>query len=146
MKPLTIILIRVLAVYFIAQSFWWGMPVIFSSGGWESIAAEDVITVAKYMGAPVVVGVILWFSAPAIASRATLEEKAPQIPNEQDLVGAGTFLIGIYWAVHAITNFVTIYTLNGSIHYGSVASLIIATLLILGSHFISVIFTKLRKY
>lgn len=97
------------------------------------------------MGVPAVTGLVLWFIAPVLASRIIGDEHSNDIANEQDLVSAGSFLIGIYWAVNSIKDIASRYS-YGKINFGTLVVLGISVCLILGCRYVARFFKRLRTY
>jgi len=147
MKPFTVILVRVLAIYLLARSFQLGLPFYLETDSLEVIinSSSHMLAYFGYMGVPAVTGLVLWFIAPVLASRIIDDEHSNEVPNEQGLVSAGSFLIGIYWAVYSINDIASRYS-YGKIEFGTFVVLGISVCLILGCRHVARFFKRLRTY
>ena len=94
MKHLSIIAIRVLAVYLVASGLNVALPLFLVSESWADPKDIPTLVSLGYIGAPVIVGLLLWFLAPKLSSKVPSESTEPL--NENGLVSAGSFLIGVY--------------------------------------------------
>lgn len=147
MKPFTIILIRVLAVYLLVSSFQLGFPLYLEIENWEVTinSSNHMLAYIGYLGIPAIAGLVLWFVAPGLASHVVTEDNSFESPNEQGLVSAGSFLIGIYWAVSSIRDIASQYSYS-KISVGTLIVLGISVCLMLGCRYVAGIFKKLRTY
>ena len=145
MKPFTVILVRVLAIYLLAKSFQLGLPFYLETDSLEVIisSSSHMLAYFGYMGVPAVTGLVLWFIAPVLASRIIADEHSTEVLNEQGLVSAGSFLIGIYWAVYSINDIASRYSYD-KITFGTFVVLGISVCLILACRHVARFFKKLR--
>ena len=95
---------------------------------------------------PVLVGVILWFLAPKIALRVNQDTSEGHLPEERAIVSAGTFLIGVYWAMKSVTWILSQYFTTETVNYAGIVILGISVFLILGNNFIAHLYMRLRRY
>ena len=113
---------------------------------WEVVDSALAFSMISVFLVPVIAGVILWFLAPKIALRVNKESNEGQLPEEKAIVSAGTFLIGIYWAVRSINSVLSQYSATETVNYVGIIILGISVFLILGSNFVAHVYTWLRRY
>jgi len=94
MKQLSIIAIRLLSIYLIVSVLNSMLPFLLDDGSRESLINASVMVIIGYTVIPIVTGIILWFFAPRLS--ASIPEESEKSPTADDLVSAGTFLIGVY--------------------------------------------------
>lgn len=145
MKPFSVLLIRILAIYLALNPLLSVSPILFSSGSGESRSEWLPVLVAGVL-IPMVVGVILWFSARTLANKIHGGSAAEPSVNisEAGLVRAGSLLIGVYLLVQHIGTALSQWTWGGIIAYGSLAVIVLSVGLIVGSSSLGKFYKKIK--
>ncbi|GAB2528958.1 hypothetical protein GCM10008940_34630 [Microbulbifer agarilyticus] len=97
-----------------------------------------------WLGIPLMIGIVLWFSASKIAQKIIGNDEKDASLSEDGLVAAGTFLIGTYWGLKSIGTVVGQLSSVGTLNYGYVTVFAISMLMICGNKTITRMYRKLR--
>ncbi|MDQ7730608.1 hypothetical protein [Halomonas sp. SpR8] len=91
-------------------------------------------------------GVVLWFSARALANKIHAGSVVDPSVNisEAGLVRAGSFLIGVYLFVQHLGTTISQWAWGGIIAYGSLSVLVISVGLIVGANFMGKLYKKIK--
>ena len=145
MRPFSVLLIRILAIYLALNPLLSVSPILFSSGSGESRSEWLPVLVAGVL-IPMVVGVILWFSAQRLANKIHVGSAAEPSVNisEEGLVRAGSLLIGIYLFVQHIGTAISQWAWGGIIAYGSLSVIVLSLGLIIGTHSMGKLYKKIK--
>ncbi len=91
-------------------------------------------------------GVVLWFSASAIANKIHGGEEAGVDVKDTGLVRAGTFLIGTFLFVQHIGSVTSRYSFSGDIDYGSLLVIAMSLFMILGTGLLGRLYQKAKYF
>ena len=147
-KPVAVVLLRVLSIYLVAQGLEHSTRLLSMPNFWAEADMQNKLLVLTTFLTPLVIGVLLWLFSKKIALWVSQEAQECWLPEEKSLVAAGTFIIGVYWAMTSFSAFLAIYN-SGGLKRASYAWLIvlgISILLILGSNFVSRAYFWLRTF
>ncbi|MDP5211283.1 hypothetical protein [Microbulbifer sp. 2205BS26-8] len=144
MKQFSELAIKILAAYFILGNLGNASPLLFVPEFWESKELVPTVPFIAMLAAPIVIGIFLWILAPNIAQKIISSYEGETAISEHGLIIAGTFLIGVYWALRSIGIVIGEISTNGSIDYGNIAVFLISLVLILGGKFITSFYRWLR--
>ncbi|MFS1524510.1 hypothetical protein ACL7TT_10415 [Microbulbifer sp. 2304DJ12-6] len=134
MKQFSELVIKILAAYFILGNLGNASPLLFVPEFWTSKEFVPTVPFVAMLVAPIVIGIFLWILAPNIAQKLSSPCEGEAAISEHGLVIAGTFLIGVYWALRSIGIVIGEISNNGSIDYGNIAVFLISLVLILGGN------------
>ena len=137
MKPFSIILIKILGLYLALRTLFSVIPAVFSPNLHEVLSSEWIPIFIASVLVPIVGGTALWFSAGALANKIHDGNEAKVNSTDDDLVRAGTFLIGIFLLVQHIGIVVGRYTSSGDVAYGSLLVLVVGLFMVFGTGFFS---------
>ena len=132
MKPFSILLIKILALYLLLTTLYSFAPVIFSGNINNLIDSELIIVLITSILLPAIGGIILWIKAELIASKIHSVEPVITTANIQgnEIVRAGLFLIGIVLLIKHINILINHYFIMQQIDYGSIFVTVISVLLV----------------
>lgn len=151
MKYLSVIAIRVLAVYLVVTALNHAAPIFLIPDAWDSFREMPVIALAAYLFTPLITGLLLWFFAPALSSKVPSETTKPL--TEEGLISAGSFLIGIFLFVKYTG--LTLGQLQGisrqtsdisDLNWANPVIIIFSIFLITGSRYTILLFRKFRYF
>ncbi|WP_434985223.1 hypothetical protein [Vreelandella zhaodongensis] len=145
MKALSIILLRILALYIALNPLLALTPMLFGPGSTESYD-EWLATLIAMIVMPLIVGAVLWLVAEPLANKIHPANNADsQLSlNELGLVRAGSFLIGVYLTLQHIGTSISQWIWSGSIAYGSLVVIALGVGLIVGVNFIGELYKKIK--
>lgn len=112
-------------------------------GMWSRQVLAMLIAVAVV---PMAGGVLLWFAAGALAARICGDTGTNVGIKDDDLVRAGTFVVGAYLLVQHLGILMNRLTSTGDIAFGSMVVLALSVLMTLGTGFIGVLYNKLKYF
>lgn len=144
MKQFSELAIKILAAYLVLNNLGNTLPLIIAGKSWGSGESIPFAVLVGWAVIPAAIGIILWVLAPRIVHRIIRSDEGDTSISEKGLVVAGTFLIGIYWALKSVG---VIFGQNfsvGTVNYGYIAVFLISLALIFGGRFISMVYSKLR--
>ncbi|UYG01186.1 hypothetical protein [Halomonas sp. GD1P12] len=147
MRAFSIIAIRLLAVYLVTRPLMAlasSLPAAFATAeafeDWRLLFSASLVL-------PCLLGVLLWFKAPALAQRLHPNESASDsVVGEAGLVRAGSFLIGVYLVVQHLSSLLSRWQWGGGLDIGSLAALLIGLALIPGASAMGKLFHRLREF
>ncbi|HCC80522.1 MAG TPA: hypothetical protein DEQ25_04125 [Methylophaga sp.] len=145
MTPFSILLIRVLAIYLALSPLMSVSPMLFIQRPDESINEWLPVLIAWVL-MPMVAGVVLWFSARALANKihaSSREEPSVNISDE-GLVRAGSFLIGVYLFVQYLGITISQWAWGGILAYGSLSVIVISVGLVVGTSSMGKLYKKVK--
>ena len=145
MNAFSILLIRVLAIYLVLNPLLSMSPFLFGLGSYESLNEWLPVLIAGAL-IPMVAGVVLWFSARALANKihAGSRQEATVNISEEGLVRAGSFLIGVYLLVQHAGTAISQWAWGGIIAYGSMFVLVLSVGLIVGANSMGKLYKKIK--
>lgn len=146
MKPFSVLLIKVLALYLGVRAIYSATPFMFSPGLEEVWSSEWMPVIVAIFLLPIVGGLVLWFCAGAIANRIHGDTEPALSIKDHDLVRAGLFLIGVFLLVQHIGILVNRYTSSGDVAYGSVVVVFLGLLMVLGTGVLADWYSRLKYF
>lgn len=146
MKPFSILLIRVLGLYLFLSILFSVIPVFFGPNTREFWSDELLPVLLATVVVPMVGSVLLWCFADRLASRLHGDVEANIRVKDDDLVRAGTFLIGVYLVVRHIGLLVGEYTSFGTVAYGALVVVIAGLCMMLGGRFLVALYRKVKYF
>lgn len=144
MKQFSELAIKILAVYLVLNYLGNALPLFLAPESWSNGEPLPVAPIIGWVVVPVIAGILLWILAPQIARKLFRSTEEDTAISEKGLVVAGTFLIGVYWALKSVGVIVGQLFAMGTVNYGYVAVLVIALVLILGGRFVAIFYHRLR--
>ncbi|WP_172118296.1 hypothetical protein [Halomonas hibernica] len=144
MKPFSILLIRLLAIYLAITPLLSVSPLLFSPG-YDAELAQWLPWLAATAVIPIIAGIVLWFSAVTLANKFLGDEPALTI-SEEGLVRAGSFLIGVYLFVQHLSTAISQWVWGGIVAYGSLAAVVLSIGLIVGARFLAKLYRRLKYF
>lgn len=144
MRPFSVLLIRILALYLVLNPLLSVSPLLFTPQlevEWQAVLAG--------VGIPLLAGVALWISANSLASKihGTSSADDARVPiSESGLVRAGSFLIGVYLFIQHIGAVINQWAWGGGIAYGSLTVAVLALVLMLGARFWGALYLRLKYF
>ncbi len=151
-NPVTIIVIRILAIYLFARSMMDMMPLTLASAFWEStnLSIADLFLLIFWLSTSLF-GIVLWILAPGLARRLVPESRSSETRSSQALtetgfIRAGTFLIGIYWFLGSAAIFFGQLLGGGGINYGYAIVLLVSIFLVLQGNRVVQLYSKMKTF
>lgn len=144
MKPFSILLIRLLAIYLAITPLLRASPLLFSPG-YDAELAQWLPWLAATAVLSFIAGIVLWFSAVTLANKFLGDEPALTI-SEEGLVRAGSFLIGVYLFVQHLSTAIGQWAWGGIVAYGSLAAVVLSIGLIVGARFLAKLYRRLKYF
>lgn len=145
MRPFSILLIRILAIYLVLNPLLAVLPTIFSPGSAELVDEWLLFLVAGVL-IPLGAGLLLWLFAGALAKKIhgdAVPESGLTL-SETGLVRAGSFLIGVYLFIQHMGIVLSQYASVGLIAYGSLIVIGLSVCLIVGANAIGKLYKKIK--
>jgi len=146
MKPFTILLIRLLGLYLFLNTLFAILPALLGPNAGELWSAELLPVLIATLAVPMVGGVLLWCFAGRLAARlhgGGEAEAAGQVKDD-DLVRAGTFLIGTYLVVRHIGMLVGAYSTSGAVAYGALVVVVAGLGMMLGGGALAALYRRVK--
>ncbi|WP_444901888.1 hypothetical protein ACJJIG_00980 [Microbulbifer sp. SSSA007] len=144
MKQFSELTIKILAAYLVLSNLGNALPFIIAPASWGISGPIPIAPVLGSIVVPAVIGIILWVLAPKIAPKIIRSTDGDASISEKGLVAAGTFLIGVYWALKSVGVIVGQLFTQGTINYGYVTVLLISLAMIFGGRFVTTMYHRLR--
>lgn len=144
MKQFSELAIKILAAYLALNNLGNFFPFVITPTSWGSGETIPIAAVVGWVVIPAVIGITLWVLAPKIASKIIISSEGDAVISERGLVAAGTFIIGVYWALKSVGIIVAQLFSVGTINYGYAAVFVISLILILGGRFVVTAYHRLR--
>lgn len=144
MKPFSILLIRVLGLYLLLSTLLSFLPALLSPNAGELWSGERLPVLIATVAVPMVGGVLLWCFAGRLADRLHGEAEAAGRIKDDDLVRAGTFLIGVYLLVRHTGTLVGMYTTSGGVAYGDLLVAAAGLGMMLGGGAIAALYRRIK--
>ncbi|MFN3881091.1 MAG: hypothetical protein ACK4L8_06655 [Nitrincola lacisaponensis] len=134
MKPFSTLLIKLLGLYLGLNPLLAVTPLLFSANVNELWTDEWRPVFIATLAIPMIAGLLLWYFASAIASRLHDDTATTPAIHDDDLVRAGSFLIGMYLFIQHLGLVINRYTTTGELSYGSLLVVILSILILLGQN------------
>jgi len=146
MKPFSIILIKLLGLYLALKTLFSVLPAIYNPNFHEVFSSEWLPVLIASAVVPIVGGVILWFSAAFLANKIHGDDQAKVDSTDDDLVRAGTFLIGVFLLVQHLGILVGRYTSSGDVAYGSILVLVASLFMVFDAGFFGILYKRAKYF
>ena len=150
MKPFSILLIRLLGLYLFLKTLFAVLPALALLGpnAAEPGVGKLLLIYMATVGVPMLGGVLLWCFAGWLAERlhgaGEVDDGASGRIADDDLVRAGTFLIGVYLVVHHVGMLVAAYTGAGAVAYDALIVVVLGLGMMLGNGGIAVLYRRIK--
>ncbi|WP_299236759.1 hypothetical protein [uncultured Halomonas sp.] len=151
MKPFSILLIRLLGLYLFLSTLLSVLPALLGPNVDELWSAELLPVLLATVAVPLVSGALLWGFSGRLASRlhgggdVSGGGDVDAGIRDEDLVRAGTFLIGIYLLVRHAGALVGMYATSGGVAYGELVVVLASLGMILGGRGIVGIYRRAKN-
>lgn len=147
MKPFSILLIRLLAIYLVINPLL-SMSSLLLGPVFDAKLTQWLPVIGAVIGTPIIAGVVLWFSAGALANKihGSAGAGVELSIGEKGLVRSGCFLIGVYLFVQHIGTALSQWAWSGRVAYGSLAVIVLSIGLMLGTRFLGKLYRRLKYY
>ncbi|MBB3331308.1 hypothetical protein BDK63_002191 [Halomonas campaniensis] len=148
MKPFSILLIRLLGLYLFLKTLFAVLPALLGPQVGEFWSAELLPGLVATVAAPMVGGVLLWCFAGRLAERlhgagGEGDEVGTRIKDDE-LVRAGTFLIGTYLVVRHIGMLVGAYSASGAVAYDTLVVVVAGLCMMLGGGSLVALYRRVK--
>ena len=148
MKPFSILLIRLLGLYLFLKTLFSVLPALLGPNVGEFWSAELLPVLISTVAIPMVGGVLLWCFAGRLAERlhgaGGVDDGASGRIADEDLVRAGTNLIGVYLVVRHVGMLVAAYTGAGAVAYDALVVVVLGLGMMLGNGGIAVLYRRIK--
>jgi hypothetical protein len=146
MKPFSILLIRLLGLYLFLSTLFSVLPALLGPSAGELWSAELLPVLLATVGVPMVGGALLWCFAGHLAGRlhGDDDEEPGVRVRDDDLVHAGTFLIGVYLVVRHIGMLVGVYSSSGAVAYDALVVVVAGLGMMLGGGALTVLYRRVK--
>lgn len=154
MKPFSILLIRLLGLYLLLKTLLAILPALLGSNAAELWSGELLPVLLATVGVPAVGGLLLWCFAGRLASRlhgdgdgdGNDDAEAGAHIRDDDLVRAGTFLIGVYLLVRHTGTLIGMYATSGGVAYGDLIVVVASLGMILGGRKLAEVYRRIKYF
>lgn len=146
MKPFSILLIRVLGLYLFLKTLFSVLPALAGPMGSEFWSAALLPMLIATVAVPMVGGVLLWCFAGRLAGRLHGDADAGVDATDNDLVRAGTFLIGVYLVVRHVGVLVGVYSTSGAVAYDALVVVVAGLGMMLGGGYLAALYQRLKYF
>ncbi|WP_416139909.1 hypothetical protein ACM26W_05900 [Halomonas sp. HK25] len=145
MKPFSILLIRLLGLYLFLKTLFSVLPALLGPHVGEFWSAELLPVLVATVGVPMVGGVLLWCFAGRLADRLHGEAEEAGRVRDDDLVSAGTFLIGVTLVVRHIGMLVGVYSSSGTVAYDALVVVVAGLGMMLGGGALAALYRRVKS-
>ncbi|WP_373184109.1 hypothetical protein [Halomonas campaniensis] len=152
MKPFSILLIRLLGLYLFLKTLFAAVPALALLGpnAAEPGVGKLLLIYVATVGVPMVGGVLLWCFAGRLADKlhgaGDADAEAGTRIKDDDLVRAGTFLIGVYLVVRHVGMLVAAYTGAGAVAYDALFMVVAGLGMMLGGGYLVALYRRARTW
>ncbi|PRY73671.1 hypothetical protein [Halomonas ventosae] len=148
MKPFSILLIRLLGLYLVLKTLFSVVPALALLGpnAAEPGVGKLLLIYLATVGVPMLGGVLLWCFAGRLAARLHGEVEEAARVRDDDLVRAGTFLIGVYLVVRHVGMLVAAYTGAGAVAYDALFVVVAGFGMMLGGRAMVALYRRARTF
>ncbi|MDR5901636.1 hypothetical protein [Halomonas icarae] len=150
MKPFSILLIRLMGLYLLLKTLFSVLPALLGPNTGELWSAELLPVFLATVGVPVVGGVLLWCLAGRLAERlhgsSVADDDAGARVRDDDLVRAGTFLIGVYLVVRHIGMLVGVYSATGTVAHDALVVVVAGLGMMLGGGAVTAVYRRVKYF
>ncbi len=147
MKPFSILLIRLLGLYLFLKTLFSVVPALALLGpnAAEPGLGKLLLIYVATVGVPMLGGVLLWCFAGRLADKLHGEVEEEGRVRDDDLVRAGTFLIGVYLVVGHVGMLVAAYTGAGAIAWDALFVVAAGLGMMLGGGGITALYRRIKS-
>lgn len=148
MKPFSILLIRLLGLYLFLETLFSVVPALALLGpnAAEPEVGKLLLVYLATVGVPMLGGVLLWCFAGRLADKLHGEVEEEGWVKDDDLVRAGTFLIGVYLVVRHVGVLVAAYSAVGSVAYDALFVVVAGLGMMLGGRAIVALYCRAKTF
>ncbi|PAU73948.1 hypothetical protein [Halomonas salipaludis] len=146
MKPFSTLLIRLLGLYIFLQTLFAFLPALLAPNAAEFWSGEVLPVAIATVAVPMVGGVLLWCFAGRLAGRLHGDAGGDVQVKDDDLVRAGTFLIGTYLLVRYISMLVGAYVASGSVAYDALVAVVAGLGMMLGGGGLAALYRRVKYF
>lgn len=150
MKPFSILLIRLLGLYLLLKTLLAILPALLGSNAAELWSGELLPVLLATVGVPAVGGLLLWCFAGRLASRLHDDgndgAEVDAHIRDDDVVRAGTFLIGVYLLVRHTGTLVGMYATTGVVAYGDLIVVVVSLGMMLGGRKLVEVYRRIKYF
>ncbi|MCE9682762.1 hypothetical protein [Halomonas alkalisoli] len=144
MKPFSILLIRVLGLYLFLKTLFSVLPALLGPMGSEFWSGAVLPMLIATVAVPMLGGVLLWCFAGRLAGRLHGDGDGEVRVKDDDLVRAGTFLIGVYLVVRHVGVLVGVYSTSGTVSYDALVVVVAGLGMMLGGGALVVFYRRVK--
>lgn len=148
MKPFSILLIRLVGLYLFLKTLFSVMPALLGPHVGEFWSAELLPVLLATVAVPMVGGLLLWCFAGRLAERlhgiGGVNDGTSGRIADDDLVRAGTFLIGVTLVVHHIGTLVGVYSSSGAVAYDALVVVVAGLGMMLGGGALAALYRRVK--
>ncbi len=150
MKPFSILLIRLLGLYLFLKTLFSILPVLLGPTAGELWSDEMLPILVAMVMVPMLGGVLLWCFAGHLAGRlhgdgdGDGDGDGEVRVKDDDLVRAGTFLIGVYLVVRHVGVLVGVYSTSGAVAYDALVVVVAGLGMMLGRGALVVFYRRVK--
>ncbi|MFB9147039.1 hypothetical protein ACFFU2_10990 [Halomonas alkalicola] len=148
MKPFSVLMIRLLGLYLFLNTLFAVLPALLGPHLGEFWSAELLPVLIATVAVPMGGGVLLWCFAGRLAERlhgagGVSDGASGRIPDD-DLVRAGTFLIGVTLVVRHLGMLVGAYSTSGVVAYDALVVVVAGLCMMLGGGAIAGLYRRVK--
>ncbi|MCE8011800.1 MAG: hypothetical protein ABN479_02455 [Billgrantia sp.] len=144
MKPFSIQMIRLLGLYLFLKTLFSVLPALFIPNVGEFWTGEMLPVLIATVMVPMLGGVLLWCFAGRLADMLHGDSDSTVAVTDEDLVRAGTFLIGVYLVVRHVGMLVGGYTATGSIAFEALVVVVAGLCMMLGGGALLTLYRRIK--
>ena len=146
MKPFSELVLKVFSAYLMFSSLSNVIPLFFNRFIFnDGIFSDEVLSfLIGWAVIPTAVGLCLWVFSSHIAQKFSGDPQSEVSITEQGLISAGTFLIGLYWAIKSVGMVIVEYSTSSNFNYGWLLVLFLSVGLMGSLKYSFYIYRKLR--
>ncbi|MFY0990065.1 hypothetical protein [Halomonas sp. C05BenzN] len=146
MKPFSVLMIRLLGLYLFLETLFSVLPALLGPTAGELWSGEVLPILIATVAVPMLGGVLLWCSAGRLADRLHGDGEAEVRVKDDDLVRAGTFLIGVYLVVRHVGVLVGVYSASGAVAYDALVVVVAGIGMMLGGRCLVALYRRARTF
>jgi len=146
MKPFSILLIRLLGLYLFLETLFSVVPALalLGSNAAEPGVGKLLLMYLAIVAVPMVGGWLLWCFAGRLADKLHGEVVEEGRVTDDDLVRAGTFLIGVYLMVRHVGVLVAAYSGAGVVAYDALFVVVAGLGMMLGGGALAALYRRIK--
>ena len=145
MKSIAELILKLVALYLMLSNLGHLIQTLAVPGSWIDEREIPMLGLVAWLGFPILIGLILWFSSSSLAERITKVDGESIEISEQGLVSAGVFLIGLYWVIKSIAIVLGQFLSAGELNYGYIIVFCLACYFVVGNKAVTRAYVKFRN-